>query len=289
LTGAYVAQGTVTITDISLEWVPFVAAGVAAAAWSAPASVRALRPIDGALGAVIIGALAMVAALFIAQSQFPRIAASEAQGAAQVLRTANKPLALDYARLALQLDGSRPEYWATFAGVLSDFGNSGAAGSAFQEAAQRQPWSPLYWRDLAITYIARNDEPHAIQYLERAISSDPFDVSSHDLLARLAYNKGDWQRAFDEGALAVRILPSNQDLYDAPVRAAIPLKRLSDAESMLRTGIAQHETAHLHVLLAVIYSSSGRRPEALAELDKALTLAPGDTDAQQLRQQVLAQ
>jgi Tfp pilus assembly protein PilF len=58
---------------------------------------------------------------------------------------------------------------------------------------------------------------------------------------------------------------------------------------MLRTGIAQHETAHLHVLLAVIYLSAGRRPEALAELDRALTLAPGDADAQQLRQQVLAQ
>jgi len=34
LLAAYVAQGAVTISDLSLEWVPFVAAGFIAAAWT---------------------------------------------------------------------------------------------------------------------------------------------------------------------------------------------------------------------------------------------------------------
>jgi len=196
---------------------------------------------------------------------------------------------LDYARAAIQLDGSRAEYWATFGGVLSDAGNPSAAGNAYQEAAQRQPWNPLYWRDLAITYVARGDEPHSVQFLERAVAADPFDVASHDLLARLAYNKGDWQRAFDEGALAVRIQPANPDLYDAPARAAVHLGRLPDAEGMLKIGLAQHETAHLHVLLASVYAAGGRRADAIAEVDRALVLAPGDAEATQLRQQLANQ
>jgi tetratricopeptide (TPR) repeat protein len=233
---------------------------------------------------------ALAVAVFLGQAQFSRIAASEAQGAAQDLRNASKPLvALDYARAALQLDGTRAEYWATFGGVLSDAGNPSAAGNAYQEAAERQPWSPLYWRDLAITYVARGDEPHSVQFLERAVAADPFDVASHDLLARLAYNKGDFERAFDEGALAVRILPSNPDLYDAPIRAAVPLGRFTAAEDMLKAGIALRETAHMRVLLASIYSAGGRRADAIAELDRALVLAPNDPEASRLRQQLVNQ
>jgi len=290
LLAAYVAQGAVTISDLSLEWVPFVAGGLIAAAWAAEPNRRVLTPTNGATAAAIVGVAALAVAVFLGQTQFSRIAASVAQGAAQDLRNASKPLvALDYARAAIQLDGTRAEYWGIFGGVLPDVGNPSAAGNAYQEAAQRQPWSPLYWRDLAITYVARGDEPHSVQFLERAVAADPFDVLSHDLLARLAYNKGDFERAFDEGALAVRILPSDPVLYDAPVRAAVPLGRLPAAEEMLQMGLARHETAHLRVLLASIYAAGGRRADAIEQLDRALVLAPGDAEASQLRQQLVSQ
>ena len=290
LIAAYVGQGVVTITDLSLEWVPFVAAGLVGAAWAAERKARPLTPANGWASASIVGAAALGVALFVGQAQFSRIGASEAQATAEYLRKTGKPLvALTYARAALQLDGTRAEYWATFGGALSDVVNPSAAGSAFQEAAQRQPWNSVFWRDLAVTYVALGDHARSVQFLERAVIADPFDVTSHDLLARLAYNTGDWDRAFDHGALAVRILPANPDLYDAPVRAAIQLQRLPAAEDMLRIGVAQHETAHLRVLLAAVYSAGGRRADAIAQLDRALVLAPDDAEAIQLRKQLVGQ
>jgi len=287
---SYVAQGAITITDVSIEWVPFVAAGLVAATWVVEPKRRVLIPTSGPTSAAIVGVAALAVAVFLGQAQFSRIAASEAQRAAQGPTGASQPLvALNQARAAIQLDGTRAEYWATFGGVLSQAGNPSAAGNAYEEATHRQPWNPLFWRNLALTYVARRDEPHSVQFLQRAVAADPFDVSAHDLLARLAYNQGDWQTAFDEGALAVRILPSNPDLFDAPVRAAVQLGRLTEAEDMLKTGLAKHETAHLRVLLASVYSAVGRRADAIAELDRALALAPGDAEATQLRQQLVTQ
>ena len=139
---------------------------------------------------------------------------------------------------------------------------------------------------LANTYIAQGDDASARPYLERAIAADPYDVVAHDLLARLAFNAGDWQRALDEGSLAVRMYPKNVDTYEAPVRAAIKLANWPRAEELVRQALGQRETPHLRVLLALVYADTGRIADALTEVDRALALAPGDPEAVQFRQQI---
>ena len=173
-----------------------------------------------------------------------------------------------------------------FATALQSAGNPGEARAAYQEAAQREPWNPLYWQDIALTYLAENDEVHASTALDRSIAADPYGAASRDLAARLAFNMGDWGRALAEGELAVQIDPRNLDEYEAPVRAAIHLQNWQTAESLLRTGLAQKETAHLHVLLALVYADSGKHSDAVTEIARALALAPGDPEATQLQQQI---
>jgi len=257
LLGAYLGQALVTITDLGLEWMPFVAAGVAASA------------------------------VVFAQSQFTRLRASEAAASAEALRAAARPLdAVQYARQALEIDKSRAEYWGLFAAALQDAGNPSAARSAFLEAAQRQPWGPLFWRDIAVTYIAQGNDASARPYLERAIAADPYDLLAHDLSARLAFNAGDWQRALDEGTIAVQLYPKNVDNYEAPVRAAIKLQDWPRAEQLVMQALSQRETAHLRVLLALVYADQGRIADALVQVDRALALAPGDPEAVQFKQQI---
>lgn len=287
LLGAYLGQAVVTITDIGLEWIPFVVAGIAASTWpTAPLGVSR-RPIRGGAALGLLTALALGAVAILGQTQLTRVQASEAAASAEALRALGRPLdAVQYARQALQIDNRRAEYWGVFASSLEDAGNPSAARSAFQEAAQRQPWAPIYWRDIALTYFIEGNAAGARDNLRRAIAADPYDVVAHDLSARLAFNDGDWQTALDEGALAVRLYPRNVATYEAPVRAAIKLKAWQTAEQLLRQALSQQETPHLHVLLGLVYADMGRISDALPEVQRALALAPGDPEATDLLKQL---
>ncbi len=287
LVAAYLGQALVTITDLGLEWMPFVAAGLAAASWrdqpmtDASRRPRPWRPV------LTFGVVALVALAFLAQAQLARLTGSQAVASANSLLASGRALlGVDYARQAVQADNRRAEHWGLFATVLQAAGNPGAARAAYQEAAQREPWNPQYWQDIALTYLAENDETHAATAVDRAIAADPYGAGSRDLAARLAFNKNDWARALTEGAFAIRIDPRNLDAYEAPVRAAIHLQDWSQAESLVRTGLAQKETAHLHVLLALVYADSGKHGDAVTEIARALALAPGDPEAMQLQQQI---
>jgi O-antigen ligase/Flp pilus assembly protein TadD len=284
---AYLGQGLVTISDLGLEWMPFVAAGLAAASWRE-------RPITDASGprtpwgsVLTFGAVALIAFAFLAQAQLSRLVGSQAVAGANALLASGRALpAVDYASQVVQADNRRAEHWGLFGTTLQAAGNPGAARAAYQEAAQREPWNPLYWQNIALTYLAENDEVHAVTAVDRSIAADPYGAGSRDLAARLAFNKGDWARALTDGTLAIQIDPRNLDEYEAPVRAAIHLQDWAQAESLLRTGLTEKETAHLHVLLALVYADSGRHSEAVTEIARALALAPGDPEATQLQQQI---
>lgn len=286
LLAAYLGQGLFTITDMGLEWIPFVAAGLAAASW--PNTVARERPATGRVGQAAAAALVTLAvAVILALAQFTRIQASQLAGDAEAALRAGQPLAgVERARQALLIDNTRAETWGLFGTALSQAGSPSAAGAAFEEATSRQPWNPVYWRDLALTYTARGDGVHAMIYLERSIAADPYDVAANDLLAKLAYNAGNWKRALDAGSLAVHLQPTDPDKYEAPARAAIQLKLWQRAEDLLKSAIAQKDTAHLRVLLATVYAGTGRMPDALAQLDQALVIEPGNQEATALKQQL---
>jgi O-antigen ligase/Flp pilus assembly protein TadD len=287
LISAYLGQALATITDLGLEWIPFVAAGMAAASWLEKPLPIAARHRRNWAAPASFGAIALLAIVILSQAQFSRLSASELIAGSEALRTSGRPLAaVDYARQALQIDNRRAEHWAFFASDLQDAGNPGAARSAFQEAAQREPWNPVYWQDIALTYLAEGDEVHALTYLDRAIAADPYSVQAHELVSRLSFNRGDWNRALQEGTLSIQINPDNVDRYEAPVRAAIHLQEWQQAETLLRIGLAHNDTAHLHVLLALVYADSGRHADAVSEIVRALALAPGDPEATQLQQQI---
>jgi tetratricopeptide (TPR) repeat protein len=286
LVAAYVGQGLVTITDMGLAWMFFVAAGLAAASW--PSAVSRARTVTAPVSQAAAAALLTLAvAVVLALSQFTRIQASELVGDAEAALRAKVPLvAVDRAGQALRIDNTRAETWGVFGTALSDSGSPSGAGSAFEEAANREPWNPLYWRDIALTYVARGDASRAMSYLERAIAAAPYDLGANELLAVLAYNSGDWQRALDAGSLAVERQPVESTRYEAPARAAMKLQLWQRAEDLLKRAIAVHETAHFHVLLATVYAESGRIPDAAAQVDQALAIEPGNPEATALKQQL---
>jgi Tfp pilus assembly protein PilF len=208
-----------------------------------------------------------------------QLRASEDIARAQASIDAKKPLdAVQSASEAARLDPARGHSWAAFGSALSAAGSPNAAQRAFLDAADREPWQPLWWRNAAVQALAQKDERSATTYLQRAVSADPFDATSLDLLSRLAFNRQDFEPALDYGRRVVRLLPASVAMYEAPVRAALQLHRLDDAKQMLAPGIERTNSPHLRVLLAQVYLESGDIREAKDQIDAALKVAPNDPE-----------
>jgi tetratricopeptide (TPR) repeat protein len=165
-------------------------------------------------------------------------------------------------------------------------GNPSAAESAFIEAATREPWQPLFWRNIGIVQLQQGKSDRAAEALERAIGADPYDGSSHGLLARILYSRAEYARAAQEGEQQVLVAPTDVDAYDVPYRAYVQLDRLADAERLLVQGLQRVNSAHLHVLLARVYANTGRGPDAVEQVALALAVDPKSSEALELRDQL---
>lgn len=280
---AYLGQGLVNVNDLSLDWIPWVCLGALAAVRLSEQTFRARLRVPPT-GVYFLAALILAASIPLGLNESARVRASESLGTSAALIAAGRAKeAIEFSRGSLVLDRNRPEYWSGFGTALSAAGSPAAAATAYLDAAERAPWQSIFWRNAALAKLATGDVPTAVSLLNRATSADPYDAPSRNLLAKLAFNVGDWAEAADQGERAARLLPFTPDAYEAPVQAYRALGRLSDAERLLRTAVSRSPTPHLWVLLAQVYLSMGRNDLALDAIAAALSLEPGDAEALQLR------
>lgn len=280
---AYLAQGLVDVNDVGLDWTLWLALGVAAAATAevTPAVVRFRHGPSPMLVMACLGLL--LASVWSAASTKVLLDASAAVGAARSLASQGLGLpAVQYARVAISLDGGRAVPWAAFASALATVGNADASATAYLEAASKEPWDPTFWRDAAIEKISSGNERVGGELLGRAIQADPYDSRSLDLLARLAFNRGEFGRAAEYGERASRLDPNNAQVYEAPVQAYFELRRFGEARRLLLVALTHVESGHLHVLLARAYLVDGDRDHARAEAERALAIEPDNPDAREL-------
>lgn len=283
---AFVGQSFVGINEVVLEWVFWLSAGMVAGA-----AGRALRrPRTGyrrPTASRLIGGVAVAAAVLIIFSQvMPRIVANEAIAHAESLSGLNRgDEAIPYAQEAIRADGRRGEAWSTYGTALTTAGRLAPAIAAYTAASEREPWGPLGWRNLAIVWAQLGNRNAAAAAAEKALVVDPFDGESHDLMASLAYEAGDYARAAVEGerAIALRPLPLESTFYTA-ASAYIQLKDFARAEAIDREGIVLYPHARLRLQLAAVLADEGKKAEALAIVD-ALIAAGGNTiEAERLKQ-----
>lgn len=283
--GAFIGQGLVNVNDLSLDWWYWLSLGALAAA----VGQRRALPFRSARfsSTAVLTAAALVVAVFVGNAQRNRVDAAEADGAAQALISAKRPLeAVQAAQRAITLDSGRVGHWMVFGTALAAVGNPSASANAFEHVVDRQPWNSLGYRNLVFQRLAQGDERRALDALDRALRLDPFDAVALDLSARLAYNRGEYERAATDGATAVRVAPQLVTAYDAPVNAYLQLQRPVEAESLLTTGLSSHPDSHLYVLLAKVRVARNDRPGALDAADRALAIDPNDADAKALRDQL---
>jgi putative inorganic carbon (HCO3(-)) transporter len=283
---AYLGQSFANVNEIVVDWVFWLSAGVVVAASAQPLPrprTGFRRPRRATLtGVVALGAAAALAVTFV----LPRITTDEALARSEGLNNVNRGReAIPFAQAAIQGDPRRGEMWSSYGTALATSGSLVAAIEAYTAASQREPWQALGWRNIAIVWNQLGNRAAARAAAERALRVDRYDGESHDLMASLSYDAGDYARAAAEGERAIALRnPPQESTYFTTSSAYVQLKDLPRAETVIRDGIKLYPSALLRVQLAAVLGDEGRTAEAIAVLDALLAESPSLVDAARLRQ-----
>lgn len=223
---AYLAQGLVTVSSVSVEWIPWVAAGVVASL--APrTSAGVKRPPRWT-----ILAAAAVAVVGLAAGSFALRANGAAGQALLALERGDPQGALSYAELATELDGGRAEYWALLGSANLALGQWRASLAAFQEAAERKPSQTFFHQQIARSrtrLVLRGDPAGgsaeaALDAARRGVALSPNDGDPYYVLAALAMDLRRPEEALRASvrAIVLRTRYSNADEYAVAAASQVP-------------------------------------------------------------------
>lgn len=113
---------------------------------------------------------------------------------------------------------------------------------------------------------------------------------SDDILARLAYDRGDYARAALEGDRAIAYeFPPHESAYFTTISAYVRLKDLDRAEPLSREASERYHTIQLRLQYAAILADRGRTTDALKLVDAVLIEQPDDEGARALKNALLKQ
>lgn len=279
---AYLGESLVNVNDVALDLLFWTSIGVVAA--SSASVVRTARRASAPYRARLVGLLALAAAVVVALlTTAPRLVAGENQLATEAFTGAGRAAeALAYGRAAIDADPRRAELWSSYGGALTAAQAQPAALMALTVAAERQPWHPLSWKNLAIVSSRLGNRTAARAAAERAVVSDPFDGMAREILATLAYTAGEYPRAAKEGELAIdyqRAVAARDSAYFVTISAYVQRKELARAEALSKEAVALFGTDQLRLQYAAILADEGKTADALAILDQM----PNNVDARRLR------
>lgn len=173
------------------------------------------------------------------------------------------------------------EVAARFAAVLADqyaaSGNTQQAEEAFRQLIARRPNLSRPRLNLASLYMQQRKFNEALKTLQEAVQLFPDDAMAHYLLSFALEATQQLPQARQALEAAVRLKP---DYAEAQYALGLSLQRdqdLAGAETAYRQAV-QSDTRmpQAHVALGVVLQKQAKWDEAIAEINKAIALAPGD-------------
>jgi tetratricopeptide (TPR) repeat protein len=209
---------------------------------------------------------------------------------ARFLRDVNRPDdAAAVARAMVDRFSLLPRAWLDLAGIEAARGDRDAQVAALRRCLDLSPgWS---WpaRQLATALRRGGDLPGAIAVLRSALTRDPLDAPTHDALAHLLWTAGDRPAAIESVRRALSIDPWLSEAWSALGDWS---RATGDADAVVRLArdLCGRRGGEAVAWLVLARSLSG--PAALAEqleaCDRAIALAPTNSDAHDLRAVLLA-
>lgn len=129
----------------------------------------------------------------------------------------------------------------------------------FSEELARDPGSRVFLR-LGDALRRQGELDVALRVALRGLERHPYDADAHDLLARIAVDRGEWQRAADEWDVALQLAPQHQGALKGAGFLHFRAGRLVEAERLLRS-VGEDDPAAVAALAHVrAQLASGERP-----------------------------
>ena len=186
-------------------------------------------------------------------------------------------------------------------GLMLVRANNPEAGQFLRAATRLKPTAHIEegqaraW--IALAHLLESTQPgEALQAYSKAAELTPNDPEPHLSAGLLHERQKEFSDAEAEYKLAMTLGPHSTDLGSANAESAnseateavigltnIYMKsgRLGDAEPLLhRLSTERPDNAAIHLQLGRVLEAQGKKDDAIAEIQTALKLAPGDADAQ---------
>ncbi|MGH3118465.1 MAG: O-antigen ligase family protein, partial [Gaiellales bacterium] len=307
---AFLGAGLTTISDLSVDWLFWAAAGGVAAATVRPSESpdppppsRRKEPNSGAGEARMRSRLALATVavgIVLAFTSTVAFSASRSARDSQLERLRVRPQqAIELAKRATASDGRRAEYWDTLGLAYVSADSFRDAAAAFERASELAPYDVRYHGDLARAYvflIQRGDATYttrARDVAERAVAIDPNNPLANHTRAIVMQVTGDLPEALKSVERALALDQSNnREILLTATQVLFRLGRFPDAVAMARHGITRIPNpvnqVQIRTELARALAANGQLSEALREIDAALAIQPNQPSAQQVRAQIIA-
>ena len=129
---------------------------------------------------------------------------------------------------------------------------------------------------LFLRALTREDQPSRLEDLDAAIKADPKNKEALQLRAQLRMKTGDVSGAVEDLDEVLELDPTNLVVADAAIKQLIELDRVKDAISLITRTLSAQPSEGMYRLRAVLYQADGEPEKAMADLDKAIAMAPKD-------------
>ncbi len=191
--------------------------------------------------------------------------------------------------LAVRFTQTKPAIGLVLQAKIAFFDKDVAgAKTLLQQAMAKDPASLRVHQGALEFYLQQ--KPQSLEAIatccRKALASHPTNSDFHATLANVLALQGKWADLETALAQARRVCSEDlRPLFFAARGLIAANKQLDKAESFLRTYLSQEPEGHAprkeraHATLAEVFEKTGRRPEAIRELEMALKLDPGYTSA----------
>jgi putative PEP-CTERM system TPR-repeat lipoprotein len=160
----------------------------------------------------------------------------------------------------------------------------------YQEIQKRNPGDPRWYLAIAQLDLRSGRGPDAVSGLQALVSSQPDFVRGHTALARAQLAVGDVKAASETMRGAAQRWPDNDDVLATQGQVYLKMQQPQQAIATYQKLVArQPQAIGGYELLASAYEAAGDRTKALAEIDKALAIAPTNPGLKFQRAELLAE
>ena len=215
-----------------------------------------------------------VAVFWLAQPKAAAATGEEVTSIHARIRDHEYARALELLKLALQKSPNDPQLWTLRGLAYSGQGDKKSALAAFHRALKIAPDAiPALHGAAQLEYDAGS--PAGIPILKRLLQLDPRDVTTHGMLAVLAYQQGDCKLATVHFEQAEALFDSQADGLHAYATCLMRLKEFDRAANVFERALALNPTDRSErQVLAAVQLAAHEPQEALSTLGPLLQTNP---------------